>query len=79
MCGGCKKPIDIPDVAQPTIINLAAVSFLIIEHPEQTLCPNCFVPVVVGLMQANLALMGMPVPPRQQKNVILAPNGTVPN
>ena len=79
MCGGCNQPIDIPDPAQPQIINMAAVSMLIIEHPEQTLCPRCLVPVVVGLVQANLALMCMPVPPRTQKNVILAPNGMVPN
>jgi hypothetical protein len=77
MCGACKLPVTIPDLEQPKIINLPGTSVLILEHSEQTLCPKCLVPITAGIAMAQLALVGFPVPPKQQKNLIVVPNGMI--
>lgn len=75
MCLGCKQPLDVPDIAPPAIINLTAVSVLIVEHAQQLFCPNCGLTVVVTVAGANLALAAQPVAPAKQAPIILAPNG----
>ena len=75
MCVGCKQPVDVPDLGQPRIINTPVVSMLLIEHPEQVLCPTCKVPVVAMLTGAQMQIVAAPVPVKEQAPVILAPNG----
>lgn len=76
VCLGCKQEMDLPDLAQPQLVNLVATSVLILEHSEQTLCPTCGIPVVPGIMSASLALAGIPVPAQEQKSIIIAPGGS---
>jgi hypothetical protein len=35
------------------------------------------VPITAGIAMAQLALVGFPVPPKQQKNLIVVPNGMI--
>lgn len=75
MCAGCKEPIEIEDMKLPQIMNTATASVLLLEHPEQTLCPRCNRPVAAFLSGANLMVIAAPVEPKAQKRIILAPGG----
>ena len=71
----CEKKIDCPPLAPMRVVNMTAVSVIIIEHPNQVLCPNCGTLVVPAVLQAEVAVGMAPVPTMDQKPVILSPNG----
>jgi len=74
-CAACQQPIDVPQPMPALTINRAGVSLVIVEHPDQTFCPNCKVPVTVGVLEVNLTLVAVPVPPKAQKPILFTPNG----
>lgn len=74
-CINCKRPVEVPDPPPSRIINGANVSMVMAEHFEQGFCPTCQVPVTVVVLQCNLVLAAVPVPPKEQKPIVLAPNG----
>ena len=75
VCSICKQPIEIADAMPPQIVNKASVSLVIVEHPGQTLCPNCNVMVTAAVAQAQIAVIAVAVPTQAQQPIILAPNG----
>jgi hypothetical protein len=75
VCLGCKESVELPDVRQPQIVNMPSVSILVLEHPQQGMCPRCLTPITATMMGAQLALAAAPVPAEVQQSIVLAPNG----
>lgn len=73
ICTGCNKPTNAPALNPPIKLNYAAVSMVIVEHPEQFACENCGAVLVVGIANVNVALAGVVLPKQAQKPVIIAP------
>lgn len=78
-CAGCRQAIDVPAPQPAKIVNFAAVSMVVLEHPEQAFCPHCKTAVVAGIGNMQLAVVGLPLSAQDQKSVILAPNGMAVN
>lgn len=71
LCSGCGKPVDVEPPGQPAIINLAATSLIVGEHPRQEICPSCGATVVVSVANAQLNLVAAVVPKHQQKLIVV--------
>lgn len=74
MCMGCRQPVEVEAPAGQEIINRAAVSLVLVQHPEQSFCAACGSPVVVQVaaIQGTI-LVAVPVPPEAQKRLIVMP------
>jgi hypothetical protein len=75
-CIGCGQKIEAETLRPMKVMNLVAVSIIVIEHPNQTMCPNCNAPVVASVTSAQVATVMAPVPPEEQKGIVIVPNGS---
>ena len=79
VCQGCQGEIEFPEPQNPRIINLPAVSMIVLEHPHRFICPECGVAITHGLSGGEaLAIIAIPLPQDQQPRTvspILAPSG----
>jgi hypothetical protein len=80
VCQACEKEIELPAPSNPRIINLEAVSMIVLEHPQVYRCPECQTRVAYGLCGGEaiaLALVAIPLEDNPGHNVspILAPSG----
>jgi hypothetical protein len=74
MCMGCRQPVEVDAPVGQEIINRAAVSMVVVEHPEQAFCPNCNAPVAVQIAALQgVILVAVPVPPAAQKRLVVVP------
>jgi DNA-directed RNA polymerase subunit RPC12/RpoP len=79
VCQACQAEIDLPQPENPRIINLPAVSMIVLEHPHIYRCTECGVHVSIGLCGgAPLSLVAIPLPEDKKPaavSQILAPSG----
>jgi len=79
ICQACNQEIDLPEPGYPRIINLPAVSMIVLEHPHIYTCPMCGAHITFGLTGgAPLAVTAIPIPEDQKPpkvSPILAPSG----
>ena len=78
-CLGCRQMIEVDDIQPAKILNYTSCSLVLVEHPKQTMCPNCKIHVSLGVLNVNLVLAAGPVVQEEQRPIILAPDGSDSN
>lgn len=67
VCQGCMNEIDLPEPTMPRIINLPAVSMILLEHPAVYHCPDCNVLITHGICGGDaLSLIAIPLPEQEK-------------
>lgn len=74
ICMMCKQNTEVPDAMPARVLNFPTVSIVLIEHPEQGICSGCNAVLTIGVAAANMNLVGVPIPKKAEKPVIIMPN-----
>jgi hypothetical protein len=73
-CAACKETMTMEDPRAPQIMNSAATSVVMVEHPEQRVCPGCGRTVAAFVTGVNLMVTAVPIQVQAQKRIVLAGN-----
>lgn len=72
-CGACGKSTAMPPIEKPHVANLPACSVVTVQHPDFFVCEYCGAQLAAAVAHVNLQIVGVPVPPKTQQNLIVVP------
>ncbi len=77
-CMNCNSPVEMKLSPKPTVVNTDTFSLIMVEHPEQSMCPKCGCVCRACIVNiGGIAIMAAPVPKEEQQNIIVPGNGGI--